>query len=99
MPTPDLRKPIVCADGFRLSVQASVTHYCTPRDNIGPYFSVEVMSDGSEPLLGTPGKYDDGITGWIPARTVLSVIFKHGGIVEGELPPLAFKGSQNNETE
>ena len=33
---------IVCKDGTTLSVQASEFHYCTPRDNKGPYTHVEI---------------------------------------------------------
>lgn len=33
---------ITCQDGTTLSVQVSETHYCSPRDNFGPYYQVEV---------------------------------------------------------
>jgi hypothetical protein len=32
-----------CKSGFTLSIQASTAHYCTPRNNEGPYSHVEVM--------------------------------------------------------
>jgi len=38
LPVPHLR----CADGTTASVQASQTHYCEPRSNVGPYTEVEV---------------------------------------------------------
>jgi len=39
-----VRRPlpkIVCLDGFRVSVQVGESLYCTPRDNKGPWTSVE----------------------------------------------------------
>ncbi len=35
-------KLVVCADGFSMSVQASETTYCNPRDNMGPYIEAEI---------------------------------------------------------
>ena len=84
---------IVCADGFSMSVQASRTHYCTPKDDVGPYTHVE---------LGYPSSYDyylneyaeepsrptDTVYGWVPADTIVMCIDAHGGMVEGDLPPL-----------
>ena len=40
---------IVCSDDVRLSVQASHLHYCTPRDDWGPYSKVEVGFPGIRP--------------------------------------------------
>ena len=37
------RRPhVICEDGVRLSVQANAMAYCEPRNDIGPYTSVEV---------------------------------------------------------
>ena len=33
---------IQCKDGFSMSVQASSGHYCSPRNDVGPYIEVEV---------------------------------------------------------
>ena len=33
---------VVCADGFEMSVQASRGHYCSPREDVGPYTTVEI---------------------------------------------------------
>lgn len=33
---------IVCADGATISVQASNGHYCSPRNDAGPWYEVEV---------------------------------------------------------
>ena len=83
-------KPVVCADGFRMSVQAGEDLYCTPRiDNAVRYQSVEVgfpsskeelLIDYAEPITGTVYPY-------VPVSVVSLVIAKHGGMVEGEVPP------------
>ena len=46
-------KEVVCADGFSMSVQASETHYCSPReDGAEKYTAVEVgYPNPPEPLL------------------------------------------------
>lgn len=41
-----IRMPILINGDFELSVQASKNHYCSPRDNIGPYRSFEVGPSG-----------------------------------------------------
>ena len=40
---------VVCQDGFSMSVQASETHYCSPRDSIGPWDRVEVGYPSARP--------------------------------------------------
>ena len=85
-----LYKSIVCYDGFSMSVQASSGHYCAPKNDEGPYYSVEVSSDGSEPLLNVDS---DCISGYVHAKVIMEVIVKHGGWKEGELPPLVLGGS------
>ena len=37
------RDTVVCANGLRLSIQASAGHDCLPRDMEGPYTHVEVQ--------------------------------------------------------
>ena len=37
-----IRPRIICANGFGVSIQASDSHYCTPRNNYGPYLRVEI---------------------------------------------------------
>jgi len=75
-----------------MSVQAGSTQYCSPRDNRGPYKAVEVgFPSQYEELLIQYAERDDDPTktvyGWVPSSIVTLVIAKHGGIVEGELPP------------
>ena len=96
---------VCCLDGFHMSVQASETHYCEPRDNIGPYDSVEI---------GYPSMYDinlikhaedpdaptETVYGWVPGYVVRMVIDSHGGMESGELPPLTYEEPEDGkETE
>jgi hypothetical protein len=49
---------IVCKNGFNLSVQASRSHYCSPKSDTGSYTHVEVGYPSFEvPELGP---YSDG---------------------------------------
>ena len=85
-----LRKKLVLADGATVSVQASEGHYCTPRDDAGPYAAVEV----GFPSVAVPSDWDEfcdtpgDVWGYVPAERVREFIADHGGIVSGELPPL-----------
>ena len=90
------RERIVCWDGFSMSVQANIFAYCSPRENDCRYYtSVEVGFPSEEEELLMPwieGYADQDPTTTVypyaPARVVLDVISKHGGMVSGELPPL-----------
>ena len=84
-------KRIECKDGFSMSVQAGESVYCDPRDDIGPYNSVE---------CGFPSEYEEMIIayaearheptktvyGWVPVNVVTTVIAKHGGMIAGTVP-------------
>ncbi|MGB9848855.1 MAG: hypothetical protein ACPLSY_03375 [Moorellaceae bacterium] len=76
---------IVCADGFRLSVQASKHHYCTPRDDYGPWTEVEVGYPSQEEPLLFPYAEDPGrpseVFAYVPIEVVRRVIKKHGGAI------------------
>ena len=90
------RQGIVCADGFTMSVQANLYTYCTPRQNdCRWYAAVEVgfPSEREELLMPWIDGYEDqdptdAIYPYTPAKAVMDVIVKHGGMVSGELPPL-----------
>ena len=76
--------PIVCQDGFVMSVQGSVFAYCSPRNNEGPYTHVEVgFPSVAEPMLKAFAEDPDNLTntvyGYVPVTLVLDVINKHGG--------------------
>ena len=88
-----LNKAVVCADGFRMSVQAHQSAYCDPRvDDAERYTEVEVGYPSTvEPLLELwcedPQRPTDTVYGYVPSHVVTTVIAKHGGMVEGEVPP------------
>ncbi len=77
----------ICQDGFSMSVQASAFHYCEPRNDEGPYSSVEIgFPSEVEPLLmDYIDVYKDdqdpreSVYPRVPADVVLEVIAKHGG--------------------
>ncbi len=65
-----------------LSVQASWTHYCSPKDNVGPYTLVEVkVSNGPHPrafIEHSGRRPSDGVYGWVPVSVVEAVIERDG---------------------
>ena len=86
-------KQVVCADGFNMSVQAHDGAYCEPRlDAQRKYTLVEIgFPSAVEPLImpwcEDNSKPTDTVYGYVPVDVVTNVIVKHGGIVEGEVPP------------
>ena len=90
---------IVCMDGTSLSVQAGEFLYCSPRQNVGPYYSVEVgyPSRVIEELLPYMDGGDDTdptatVYGYVPIELVEQIVENCGGICE-EITYLA-KGSE-----
>ena len=86
-------KMVVCADGFNMSVQAHNGAYCDPRrDAARKYTLVEVgfPSSAEELIMPWAENKDDPtgtVYGFVPVDVVTNVIVKHGGMVEGEVPP------------
>lgn len=80
---------IVCADGTTLSVQAGEHMYCTPRDNKGPYSSVEVGYPSAAPpeiwqqYAEEPDRPTDTVYAYVPIELVSFFIARHGGIDTG----------------
>lgn len=82
-----LAPPIVCADGFEISVQASAGHYCAPRNSQGPWTEVECGFPSEDvPTLSAHKDGDDedtkSVFGWTPIELVNELIASHGGIKE-----------------
>lgn len=79
-----LAKRITCKDGFSLSVQATHGSYCSPRNNIGPWYEVEVGFPSEIPSLimdycedtSNPTKT---VYGYVPIELVEELISEHGG--------------------
>lgn len=84
-----MNKRVVCADGYSLSIQASSTNYCEPREDIKDVSAYESFE------LGFPSSKDEEIMewaedqedptgtvyGWVPRDVVEVLIKKHGGVV------------------
>lgn len=77
---------VECADGFKMSVQASQTHYCQPRDDNGRWYLVEVgfpteKVDAFMPYIdGEDSDPTDTVYGYVPIETVAQAIIDHGGL-------------------
>ena len=84
-------KTVRCKDGFTMSVQANSYAYCSPRNDAGPYTSVEIgYPSETENLIINYAEDRDALTdtiyGYVPVNTVYLVITKHGGMVGGQVP-------------
>lgn len=78
------RPEAVCADGFKMSIQASDCHYCRKNDG-GSYASVEIgFPSAPEPLLESYEDFGGDVYGYVPLNVVDAVIAKHGGILLNE---------------
>tara|TARA_R110002012_G_scaffold201686_2_gene370769 strand:- start:3813 stop:4121 length:309 start_codon:yes stop_codon:yes gene_type:complete len=86
-------KRVECRDGFSMSVQAHNGAYCTPRENGADVYSeVEIgFPSVEEPLLMDWCEEKsipmDTVYAYVPVGVVTTVIAKHGGMVDGEVPP------------
>lgn len=77
---------IVCADGFRISVQASEHSYCSPRvTEDTEYREFECgFPSGPVPTLQQwkEGDGDDtrSVYGYVPVQVIVDLVNSHGGI-------------------
>ena len=73
---------IHCKSGLTLSVQASMWHYCAPRDDTGPWHRVEVGYPSR--TLRTLSRWRDGrdspVYAYVPVERVNAIIARNGGI-------------------
>ena len=82
----NLKPEIECADGVTLSVQASAFHYCTPRNDIGPWTEFEVgfpsvcPPDSWKEYCEDWGRPTDTVYGRVPQELIWEFIELHGGI-------------------
>ena len=79
-----------------MSVQGNEGAYCSPRNDEGPYDSVEVgfpsVADTLlQPYAEDSSKLTDTVYGWVPSTVVLEVLQSHGGWVDGEIPPMVLE--------
>lgn len=71
--------PLVCADGFTMSVQASTLHYSKPASDHGPYTHVEV-GNPSATVPELAFYRNGGVYAFVPVGVVDAIIAQHGGI-------------------
>jgi len=76
------RDPIVCKDGFSMSVQASKFHMCVPKQKLynGEYKFVEVGYPNSNELLLKEHQVDKDIY-FVPIEIIDKIIEKHNGLI------------------
>jgi hypothetical protein len=67
-----VRFPLPLKNGGTISVQASKTHYCTPRNNEGPWSEFET----SPPVLDA----DVDVSGFVSEEAVWAYINSQGGL-------------------
>lgn len=98
-----VNRRIICADDFRVSVQASAMHYAHDMCGEAPYWSLEDEGCVAYPFVtfevghATGGEvgpaevwsqYDSGgVWAWVPARVVSDLLGAHGGAIAWEATP------------
>lgn len=101
-PISNIMRPwIVCEDGFKVSVQASSFHYCSPMENLldRDYEKVELGFPSVEDSLiidyaEDPDDPTQSVYGWVPIEVVEELVEKHGGIKMAD--PKSMKILKNN---
>lgn len=90
----NLCEGIICNDGTEISVQASIHHYCSPRENNAKcYTHVEAGFPTVKPqesmmeYAECPDKPTETVYTCVPISIILEFINLHGGIKSGELSP------------
>lgn len=72
-------RPYICKDGFKISIQASFYHYCSPEITGLPLYETYELSCAYDNLLK---KYDAcGVYARVPLMVVAKLIKKHGGLI------------------
>ena len=78
--------PVLCRDGFKVSIQASESHYCYPRDSTGPWqeFELGFPSEADELIAlhaEDPDNPTETVYPYVPVSIVEQLLDKHGGTV------------------
>lgn len=77
---------VKCKDGFEVSVQASRSHYCIPRDGNGVYTHVEMgfpseyMGHEFQQYAEDPDSPTDTVYFCVPVEMIDRLIESHGGL-------------------
>ena len=80
------RKVYNCASGLSFSMQVSEGHYCTPRNNTGPWTHVEIgfpteRVEEFMPYAEDPSNPTGTVYAWVPLEEVQKVIRKNRGLI------------------
>jgi hypothetical protein len=79
-----VRPRVVCENGYSISIQASMYHYCEPRESMETtYTHLELgfpNNDDYEALLTQYDGDGDSVYGYVPCETVDNIITLCGGI-------------------
>lgn len=78
--------PIKCKSGLTMSVQASIHHYCQPRNDDGPYQQVEVgfpsrQIDDLMQYAENPAIPTETVYAYVPTTLVEQIVNDNGGLV------------------
>lgn len=77
---------ITCQSGLSMSVQASHFHYCSPRDDAGPYSHVEIGFPNRTiqaflPYAENSAVPTDTVYAYVPVEIVEAILAENGWIV------------------
>jgi hypothetical protein len=96
------RPRVYFRNGGSISMQASADHNCVPKDNEGPYQSIELgypqggikMPENINDFLE---QGSDSIYNFVPASVVVNLIEMNDGVKSGEVPPFAEAEGDTND--
>jgi len=79
-------KHITCKSGLTMSVQASFSTYCHPRNDEGPYLAVEVgfpsvKVDALMEYVEDASRPTDTVYAYVPTTLVEQIVNDNGGLV------------------
>ena len=92
--TVTLYPPVICKDGYFMSIQASKFHHCEPKETLKTfdYDTVEVrcLEDDATELTEYEGN-DKKFYYNVPVEVIENIIKKHGGIDEQAVVDIILK--------
>jgi len=98
----DLRPRVYFNNGGGISMQASHYHNCVPKDDEGPYESIELgypdeMVKIPEEMYTFEEQGSDGLYNFVPASVVVKLIELNDGVKSGEVPPFSDETGDTNQ--
>lgn len=83
-------KPLEMASGLTVSVQASDSHYCKPRETLSTYnnyeefemgFPSSVLPDEFTQYAEDASRLTETVYGWVPKELIEKLVKDNGGLV------------------